>query len=183
MRCVDTVLNGVKIIEPDVFTDQRGWFLESFSAWKMEQLGISVTFVQDNHSFSERKGVIRGLHFQNEPMAQSKLVRCTHGAVIDYAVDIRVGSPDYKKWVKVELSSANKKMLFIPKGFAHGFLTLENDTEIQYKVDNFYSKQHDRAIRFDDSEIRIDWGISEPLLSDKDIMAPTLAGSDCNFHI
>jgi dTDP-4-dehydrorhamnose 3,5-epimerase len=181
MHCVDTELNGVKIIEPDVFADQRGWFFESYSAWKMDQLGISVIFVQDNHSYSERKGVIRGLHFQNEPMAQSKLVRCTHGSVMDCAVDIRIGSPDYRKWVSVELSSTNKKMLFIPKGFAHGFLTLEDDSEIQYKVDNFYSKEHDRSIRFDDPEIGIDWGVSEPLLSDKDAAAPLLSESDCNF--
>jgi dTDP-4-dehydrorhamnose 3,5-epimerase len=148
----------------------------------MDQLGISAVFVQDNHSSSERKGVIRGLHFQIEPMAQSKLVRCTHGSVKDFAVDIRIGSSNYRKWVSVELSSANKRMLFIPKGFAHGFLTLEDNTEIQYKVDNYYSKEHDRSIRFDDPEIGIDWEVSEPLVSDKDAAAPLLSDSDCNFQ-
>ena len=181
MRVSETALNGVKLIEPDVFKDQRGWFFESYSSWKMDQMGISVVFVQDNHSFSERKGVIRGLHYQNEPMAQSKLVRCTRGSVRDMAVDIRVGSPNYLKWVSVELSSANKTMIFIPKGFAHGFVTLEDNTEIQYKVDNFYSKEHDRSIRYDDPEIGVDWGLKEPLVSDKDAAAPFLKNSDCSF--
>jgi len=181
MRVSETALNGVRLIEPDVFKDQRGWFFESYSTQKMEKMGIDVVFVQDNHSFSERKNVIRGLHFQNEPMAQSKLVRCTRGSVKDVVVDIRSGSPRYLEWISLELSSANKLMLFIPKGFAHGFLTLEDNTEIQYKVDNLYSKVHDRSIRFDDPEIGVDWGSREPLVSEKDTAAPLLKDSDCNF--
>ena len=181
MHCVDTALDGVKVIEPDVIADQRGWFMESYSAWKMKDMGISIEFVQDNHSYSSQKGIVRGLHFQNEPMAQSKLVRCIYGSVMDYAVDIRKGSPSYRKWISIELSSANRKMLFIPKGFAHGFQTMEDNTEILYKVDNFYSKTHDRAIRYDDPQIGIKWSIQEPFLSDKDALAPYLSDSDCNF--
>ena len=182
MRVSETELAGVKLVDPDVFQDQRGWFYESYSTQKMEQMGITVVFVQDNHSYSERKGVIRGLHFQKEPMAQSKMVRCTRGSVMDVVVDIRVGSPSYLKWISVELSEANKKMLFIPKGFAHGFLTLEDDTEIQYKVDNLYSKENDRSIRFDDPEIGVEWGVKNPLISDKDAAAPFLKNSDHGFR-
>ena len=182
MRISKTALNDVLLVEPDVFKDQRGWFFESYSTKKMEQIGISAVFVQDNHSFSERKGVIRGLHFQNEPMAQSKLVRCTHGSVKDVAVDIRTGSPNFLRWVSLELSASNKMMLYIPKGFAHGFLTLEDNTEVQYKVDNLYSKEHDRSIRFDDPDIGVDWGSTRPLVSDKDAQAPLLKNSDCNFN-
>jgi len=181
MRCLETELNGVKIIDPDIFKDQRGWFMETYSARKMESMGISVVFLQDNHSMSEQKGIIRGLHFQNEPMAQSKLVRCTRGSVRDIVVDIRAGSPSYRKWISVELTSKSNRMLFIPKGFAHGFLTLEDNTEIQYKVDNYYSKDFDCSIRFDDPDIGIEWGIDEPLLSEKDSTAPFLANSNCNF--
>lgn len=181
MKIVETSIPDVKIIEPDVFGDARGWFSESYSKQKMADLGILVDFVQDNHSKSSEKGTLRGLHFQLNPKAQTKLVRCTKGAVLDVAVDLRKDSPTYKKWVGVELSAENKRQLFIPKGFAHGFLTLESDTEFQYKVDEYYAPECDRSIRFNDSEIGVDWGEMEPLLSDKDRNAPLLKDSDVNF--
>ncbi len=182
MKIVSTKIEDVKIIEPDVFGDERGWFFESYSKKKLAELGIEVDFVQDNHSMSAARGILRGLHFQLAPKAQAKLIRCTKGAVLDVAVDLRKNSPTYKKWVSVELSAENKKQFFIPKGFAHGFLTLEPDTEFQYKVDEYYSAEHDRGIRFDDSEIGVDWGVSEPILSDKDRNAPLLKDSDVNFE-
>lgn len=173
--------NGVLLIEPDVFKDDRGWFMESFSEPKMKALGIDVMFVQDNHSYSQPKGVLRGIHFQNEPKAQSKLVRCTSGSILDVAVDLRKGSPHYKEWRSFELSETNKRMLFVPKGFGHGFLTLEEDVEVMYKVDGLYSKEHERSIRFDDPEIGVEWGVQKPLRSAKDEKAPSLRESDCNF--
>jgi dTDP-4-dehydrorhamnose 3,5-epimerase len=148
----------------------------------MQNTGINITFVQDNHSKSEKKGTLRGLHFQNEPMAQTKLVRCSRGALLDVAVDLRSGSPTYKKWFSIELTEENKKQLLVPKGFAHGFLTLEDNTEIQYKTDNFYSKEHDRSIRYDDPEISVNWGFAnELILAEKDLNAPCLKDSDVNF--
>jgi dTDP-4-dehydrorhamnose 3,5-epimerase len=181
MQKIQTHLPGVFILEPKVFGDHRGYFMETYSANIFSQLGIDQVFVQDNQSFTAQKGTLRGLHFQNNPMAQAKLVRATQGAVLDVAVDIRKGSPHYCKWVAIELSAENKRMLFIPKGFAHGFLTLTNDVEFVYKVDNFYSKECDRSIRFDDPQISVDWAIQNPILSQKDLAAPLLADSDCNF--
>lgn len=181
MKIEKTSLEGVCIITPQVFGDNRGWFTESYNAEKFKQIGIDTVFVQDNHSYSAQKGTLRGLHFQNGPMAQTKLLRCIRGKILDVAVDLRKGSPNYKKWVGVELSAENKKMIFIPKGFAHGFLTLSEDVEVQYKVDNFYSREHDRSVRFNDPEIAIDWGEINPILSDKDLNAPLLKDSDVNF--
>ena len=140
----------------------------------MEELGLTVLFVQDNHSFTAGQGTLRGLHFQADPMAQAKLVRVARGSVLDVAVDLRLGSPHYLKWVSAELSAENKRMLFIPRGFAHGFLTLTPDVEFMYKVDNLYSQAHDRSIRFDDPDIGVEWGLSSPILSDKDLAAPML---------
>lgn len=182
MKVIKTEIPEVIIIEPDVFGDNRGWFYEPYNKNKMVELGITVEFVQDNHSFSAQKGTLRGLHFQKSPAAQSKLIRCIRGAVLDIAVDLRKGSPSYKKFVKVELSAENKKMLFIPKGFAHGFLTLQENTEFQYKVDGYYSPENDSGIRFDDPEIGIDWGIADPVVSEKDKNAPLLENSDVNFE-
>lgn len=181
MKKTETALPGVYIIEPDVFGDYRGWFMESWSQEKMKKLGIDVNFVQDNHSFTAKKGTLRGLHFQKDPMAQAKLVRCTAGAVMDVAVDLRKGSPTYKKWVSVVLSAENKLQFYIPRGFAHGFLTLTDNVEFMYKCDNPYSKEHDRSIRFDDPEIGVVWNVSNPILSEKDLNAPLLKDSDCNF--
>jgi len=181
MQSIQTSLPGVLIIEPQVFGDHRGYFMETYSVNTFLQLGIDQVFVQDNQSFTAQKGTLRGLHFQNNPMSQAKLVRVTKGAVLDVAVDLRKGSPHYCKWVSVELSAENKRMLLIPKGFAHGFLTLTDNVEFVYKVDNFYSKECDRSIRFDDPQIGVDWGIAHPFLSNKDLDAPSLSQSDCNF--
>ena len=167
MNLVKTKLEGVVIIEPQVFGDQRGYFMETWSTRNFEQLGLHYDFVQDNQSYSAQKGILRGIHFQNAPMAQAKLVPVTRGAVLDVAV---------------ELSADNKRMLMIPRGFGHGFKTLTDDVEFVYKVDNLYSKECDRGIRFNDPAIGVDWGeVKEELLSRKDTTSPLLADSDCNF--
>lgn len=181
MKSLDTSLPGVLIIEPQVLGDHRGYFMETYSTQSFTDIGILNTFVQDNQSFTAQKGTLRGIHFQNAPMAQAKLVRVTHGAALDVAVDLRKGSPSYLKWVGIELSAENKRMLFIPRGFGHGFLTLTDDMEFLYKVDNLYSKECDRGIRFDDPAIGVDWGIADPILSQKDVSSPMLKDSDCNF--
>ncbi len=181
MRKIETSLAEVFVIEPKVFGDSRGWFMETWSKTKLDAHGLCYEFVQDNHSFTKSKGTIRGLHFQNNPMAQCKLVSCIAGAVLDVAVDIRACSPNYLKWVAVELTAENKCQLLIPRGFAHGFLTLTDDVEFVYKVDNYYSKEYDRSILYNDPAIGIDWGINNPIMSEKDMNAPLLADSDCNF--
>lgn len=175
------VLPELKVIEPRVFLDTRGWFYESYSKKNMEALGITDVFVQDNHSCSIKRGVIRGLHYQAPPLDQSKLVRCTRGRIYDVAVDIRHGSPNFAKWFGIELSAMNKKQLYIPRGFAHGFLTLEDDCEVQYKVDRPYSQEHDRGIRYDDPDIGIEWGVNDPLLSNKDLQVPHLKDRGKDF--
>ena len=182
MKKIETKLPGVFIIEPDVHGDHRGYFMETYSARSFAEMGIDNVFVQDNQSFSAAKGTLRGIHFQNAPMAQAKLVRATKGTVLDVAVDLRKGSPTYKQWVAVELSEENKRMLFIPRGFGHGFKTLTENVEFTYKVDNLYSKEHDRGIRYNDPSIGVEWGeIDESLLSQKDTASPLLEDSDCNF--
>ncbi len=181
MNFVKTDIEDVFILEPKVFGDNRGWFMETYSKQTMLNNGVDVNFVQDNHSMSTLKNTLRGLHFQNAPKAQSKLVRCTKGKIMDVAVDLRKGSPTYKKWISVELSEENKKQLFIPKGFAHGFLALTDNVEVEYKVDEYYSAENDRSIKFDDKEIGVDWNVYEPILSEKDKNAPKLMDSDINF--
>ena len=182
MNVIKTELPGVVILEPQVFGDARGWFMESWSKKKMEDIGISVDFVQDNHSFSAEKGTLRGLHYQLNPMAQAKMLRVSRGAIFDVAVDIRRGSPTYAKWVGVELSAENYRQLFIPRGFAHGFITLTDDVEVQYKADNFYSPDCDGNIRWNDPEIGVMWPISPRVLSDKDSSAPLLSErTELNF--
>lgn len=181
MKIIDTDLAEVKIVEPQVFGDNRGWFYESYSFEKLTKLGIDVKFVQDNRSYSKEKGTLRGIHFQKSPMAQTKLITCTRGEILDVAVDLRKNSPTYLKWTSVRLSEENKLMLFIPKGFGHGFVTLTEDVEVLYKVDEYYSREHDRSIRFDDCVIGVDWGISDPILSEKDKAAPLLCDSDVDF--
>jgi len=185
MKVIDTRIEGLKIIEPECQGDYRGWFMEVYNKERYTAMGIDTVFVQDNHSMSAYKGTLRGLHFQNRPMAQAKLVRCTRGAVIDVAVDIRKGSPTYRQWVNVELTSDNKKQFFIPRGFAHGFLTLTDSVEFEYKVDNVYSFEHDRGIRYDDPTIGVDWkhflNGAEPIMSQKDMDGPILDESDANF--
>ena len=174
MKVTETKLPGVYLIEPDVFGDARGWFMESWSKRKFEEGGLYVDFLQDNHSYSAEKGTLRGLHYQLNPMAQAKLLRATRGTIFDVAVDIRKGSPNYAKWVGYELSAENKRQLFIPRGFAHGFITLTDDVEVQYKADNYYAPDCDSNIRWDDPEIGIQWPIEPTILSDKDEKAPLL---------
>ena len=181
MKRIDTKLPGVCIIEPAVHGDHRGYFMETYSTKAMAEIGIDNDFVQDNQSYSAQKGILRGIHFQNAPMAQAKLVRVTRGAVLDIAVDLRKGSPTYRQWVSVELSAENKRMLYIPRGFGHGFVTLTEDVEFCYKVDNLYSRECDRGIRFNDPSIGVDWGVTDPILSQKDTTSPMLDDSDCNF--
>jgi len=183
MEVIETKIEGVYIVEPKVFGDERGWFMETYSKIKTPQ--IQCEFVQDNQSFSKEKGTLRGIHFQNGESAQGKLVRCVRGSVLDVAVDLRKGSPTYKQWVAAEISAENKKQLFIPRGFGHAFLTLTDDVEFVYKTDN-YNGQSDRSIKFDDPEINVSWdlerwGIKELILSDKDKNAPLLKDSDCSF--
>ena len=181
MKKIETALPGVYIIEPDVHGDHRGYFMEIWSTRNFRELGLDYEFVQDNQSFTAQKGTLRGIHFQNAPMAQAKLVRVVRGAILDVAVDLRKGSPTYKRWVGVELSADNKRMLMIPRGFGHGFVTLTDDVEFLYKVDNLYSRECDRGIRFNDPAIGVDWGVADPILSQKDTSSPFLADSDCNF--
>ncbi|PRO65839.1 dTDP-4-dehydrorhamnose 3,5-epimerase [Alkalicoccus urumqiensis] len=181
MKVIETDINDICIIEPAVFGDQRGWFMESYSYEKLKKEGTDFNFIQDNHSFSAQKGVLRGLHFQQNPKAQTKLIRCTRGKILDVAVDIREGSPTYLKWIAVVLSEENKKQLLVPKGFAHGFVTLTENVEVQYKVDNGYSPEHDCSIRYDDPQLDIDWGIINPLLSEKDSQAPLLKDCEHGF--
>lgn len=172
---------GPIVIEPDIFSDTRGWFVESWSARKYREFGIDAAFVQDNHSYSAHKGTLRGLHYQTLPHSQGKLIRCTRGAILDVAVDIRKNSPTFAQWVSVELRADNFKQLYVPRGFAHGFLTLTDECEIQYKADDFYCPDNDRSILWCDPDIGIDWGITTPILSDKDMRAPHLADADNNF--
>ena len=181
MKIIETEIPGVLVIEPDVFGDHRGWFCETWNRQKLHNAGIDADFVQDNQSYTKARGTLRGLHFQQNPMSQAKLVRVVRGAVLDVAVDLRKGSPTYLKHVIAELSAENKRQFFIPKGFAHGFLTLTDDVEFVYKVDAPYAPDCDRSVRFDDPEIGVDWPCEEPILSDKDKKAPLLRDSDCNF--
>lgn len=176
-----TKLAGVVVLSPHVFADSRGWFYEAWSALRLRQNGLDYAFVQDNHSCSAIKGTLRGLHFQINPKAQAKLVRCTRGAILDVAVDLRAGSPTWRQWVAVDLSATNRRQLLVPKGFAHGFLTLTNEAEVQYKVDEYYSPDFDRSIVWNDPDIGVEWGVKTPVLSDKDAKAPLLRNSDVNF--
>lgn len=181
MERINTRVDGAYILEPKVFGDHRGYFMESYSQARFEQLGLTPLFVQDNESFTASKGTLRGIHFQNNPMAQCKVVRVVQGAVLDLVIDFRKDSPTYLQWELVELSSANKRMLYLPKGCGHGFLTLTDDVLFCYKVDALYSKELDRSVRFDDPALGIEWGIENPILSEKDINAPLYRDSDCNF--
>lgn len=174
MKIEATKLAGVMILTPDVFGDHRGFFMESWSKRRMEEAGLFYDFVQDNHSSSTVKGTLRGIHFQKGEWCQAKLVRCTRGAVLDVAVDLRKASPTYKQWVGVELSEDNKKQLLIPRGFGHGFVTLTDHVEFMYKADNYYAPQADGGIRWNDPEIGVEWGVERPILSDKDTKNPFL---------
>ena len=167
-------IDGLILITPKVAYDERGFFLESYTRNEFEKLGIKDEFVQDNHSLSI-KNTLRGLHFQREPYAQSKLVRCISGSILDVAIDVRRNSNTFGKHVKVVLSSEDKTMLYIPRGLAHGFLVLSDVAEVLYKVDNFYSKEYESGIIWNDNELGIGWPITNPILSDKDKGLPSFA--------
>lgn len=182
MEFIKTDLKDVYLIQPKVFSDTRGFFLESFSSRSFSENGIKCVFVQDNHSKSIPKGVLRGLHFQKPPYTQSKLIRVIKGVILDVVVDLRKSSPTYGQWRSFELSEANFAMLFVPTGFAHGFLTLQPNTEVQYKVDNFYAPNHDSGIRWNDPVLNINWPITDPILSDKDGKLPFFSDFESPFQ-
>jgi len=179
----ETAIEGVLEIRTERFSDERGFFSETWNEDEWREAGIDFRFVQDNHSLSRPRGVLRGLHFQRPPAAQDKLVRVSRGSVFDVAVDIRRASPTFGQWVGVTLSSEAWNQLLIPRGFAHGFVTLEADTEVQYKITTPYSPQHELCVRFDDPAIGVDWPIAPDslTLSDKDRSAPALADVDTGF--
>lgn len=174
MEIVETTLKGVVVIKPKVFEDERGYFFESYNERVFKEAGLDLKFVQDNQSLSQ-KGVLRGLHFQNQPFAQGKLVRVISGAVFDVAVDIRKQSPTYGQWFGQELNEKNKWMMYIPEGFAHGFATLEDNTVFSYKCTNFYHKSSEDCILWNDERLAIDWRIENPLLSDKDLQGKSFS--------
>ena len=183
MNYIETEIPGVWIIEPKVFNDARGYFMEAFKQAEFEQNIGKVNFIQDNESCSS-KGVLRGLHYQLAPYSQSKLVRVITGRVLDVAVDLRVGSPTFGKYVSVELSAENKRQFFIPQGFAHGFHVLSEEAIFTYKVDNPYMPSHERGLRFDDPTVGVDWEITDIKavnLSEKDTKAPLLSEAEYNF--
>lgn len=182
MNIEKTALEGVLILSPARFGDHRGFFSESYSRKVMAAHGVDIEFVQDNHSLSREVGTIRGLHFQGPPHAQDKLVRCGKGALFDVAVDIRTGSPTYGQWVGCELSFENGRQLLVPAGFAHGFVTLQPDTEIIYKCSDYYAPETEGALIWNDPDIGIDWPLTgQPVLSGKDAVASGLQGFDSPF--
>ena len=182
MKVTETKLPGVLLLEPRRFGDDRGFFSESWNRKTLSEHGIEIDFVQDNHSVSAAVNTVRGLHFQSPPHAQAKLVRCGHERLFDVAVDARKGSPTSGQWVGYELSFENGVQLLIPEGFLHGFATREPDTEIIYKCSDYYAPECDGAVRFDDPDLAIDWGLSgDAILSDKDANAPLMAQFDSPF--
>ena len=182
MEVIKTEIDGVVIIEPRIFKDDRGYFYESFSQREFEEKVCRTTFVQDNQSKSSY-GVLRGLHFQKPPYCQSKLVRCIKGAVLDVAVDIRKGSPTFGKYVAVELTEDNHRQFFVPRGFAHGFAVLSEEAVFQYKCDNFYNKESEGSVAWNDPQLGIDWRIpaEKVILSEKDKLSKTIADADYLF--
>ena len=182
MNIIETEIEGVVILEPRIFKDDRGYFYESFSQREFEEKVCQTTFVQDNQSMSVY-GVVRGLHFQKPPYCQSKLVRCIKGAVLDVAVDIRKGSPTFGKYVAVELTEENHRQFFIPRGFAHGFAVLSGEAVFQYKCDNYYNKESEGAIAWDDATRGVDWRIptENVILSEKDKMSKPISGNGYLF--
>ncbi|MFN4172629.1 MAG: dTDP-4-dehydrorhamnose 3,5-epimerase [Pseudorhodobacter sp.] len=179
MMVETTALEGVVILTPRRFADDRGWFSETWNAAQLAGQGLPAVFVQDNHSHSARKGTLRGLHYQAPPRAQDKLVRCTQGAILDVAVDFRQGSPGFGRWVAVRLGAGDGRQLFVPRGFLHGFVTLTDACEVQYKCTDTYAPDCEGSVRWDDPDLGIDWGlealgVQAPLLSPKDAAAPLL---------
>lgn len=173
MKVDEIGLPGVLAFTPKRFGDDRGFFSVTYNKRTFQEAGVDVDFIQDNHSMSGQVGTVRGLHFQAPPFAQAKLVRVVRGRIYDVAVDVRVGSPNYGKHAGLELTAERGEQLYVPAGFLHGFITLEPNTEVVYKVDNYYSRDHDGAVRFDDFDLGIDWGpqAANPVLSDKDAAA------------
>ncbi len=184
MDVEEGAIPGLKLLRPKKFGDKRGFFSEVYSLRAMADAGINVAFVQDNHSFSTERGVIRGLHFQIPPFAQAKLLRVTKGAIFDVAVDVRLGSPTYGKFYAAELSAENWCQLFVPEGFAHGFATLTPDCEVLYKVSAHYTPSHDRGLRWNDPEVGVPWPVSAALaiLSDRDKLLPQLRDIQSPFQ-
>ena len=170
----------VLLITPNIFEDERGFFMETYKLSEFKKLGVEYNFVQENFAKS-KKNVLRGLHYQLEPKSQGKLVRCVRGKVWDVAVDIRKGSPWYGKWVKVELSEENKNILWVPRGFAHGYVSVEEDSEILYLTTEEYSPQFERGILWNDPTLKIDWGVDSPIVSQKDGKLPLLEKTENNF--
>jgi dTDP-4-dehydrorhamnose 3,5-epimerase len=183
LKVESLALPEVKLVTSSRFGDDRGFFSETYNAAQFKAGGIAADFVQDNHSLSTQTGTVRGLHFQAPPFAQSKLVRVLRGAILDVAVDVRRTSPTFGKWVSAELSATNGVQIFVPRGFLHGFVTREPDTEIAYKVDNYYSKECDGAVLWNDPALAIDWGlpVGEALLSEKDANAQSFAAFTTPF--
>ena len=181
MKLIPSKLSDAFLVEPKVFEDARGFFMESYSRRAFEEHRIDITFVQDNHSLSRAQGVLRGLHFQRPPHAQCKLLRVTRGAVYDVIVDLRKDSPTFGAWEGFELSEENHRMLLVPKGFAHGFCTVRPDTEVMYKVDEFYMPALDAGILWNDPEIGIRWPVESPVLSEKDRKLPRMAEIETPF--
>ncbi|KKP78273.1 MAG: dTDP-4-dehydrorhamnose 3,5-epimerase [Candidatus Moranbacteria bacterium RIFOXYA12_FULL_35_19] len=181
MEFIKTTLKDAYIIKPQVFGDHRGFFLESYSKKKFEEAGIKNEFVQDNHSRSEKKGTLRGMHFQAPPYAQAKLIRVVSGKILDVIIDLRRGSETFGKWETFELSAENFQMLFVPKGFAHGLMTLEDNTEVLYKADNFYEPNSEGGIAWNDPDLKINWPLENPILSERDTKWPTLKNLDNPF--
>lgn len=181
MEIIHTPFEGLKVIQPKVWGDARGHFFESYSEAAFKAAGLPTDFVQDNQSLSA-SGILRGLHFQAPPFAQGKLVRVIMGAVLDVVVDIRKGSATYGEHFKIELSADNNKMLWVPPGFAHGFLTLQDDTIFVYKVTGLYNKESEGGLLWNDPQLGIDWGVADPLLSDKDKVLPCLADFETPFE-
>jgi dTDP-4-dehydrorhamnose 3,5-epimerase len=176
-----TLFDDAKIIDPTVHTDNRGFFKEAYNEQTIKKLGITCTFVQDNMSCSKEAGTIRGMHFQLNPKAQAKLVSVVSGVIYDVIVDLRQGSPTFKQWQGYILSEHNHRQLFVPRGFAHGFCTLVPNTIVMYKVDEYYSKQHDSGIYWNDKDVQITWPVSVPILSAKDQQLPLFTNTDANF--
>lgn len=181
MKVTPLQLKDCYILEPDVYGDRRGYFMESYNKDILEKRGIKLNFVQDNQSLSAEPGVLRGLHYQLNPKAQTKLIRVLTGAIYDVIVDVRKSSPTFGQWVGVILSEHNHRQLLVPKGFAHGFCTLVPNTQVLYKVDEYYSPENDRGILWNDPALGIDWPTSRPILSDKDQRHPLLKDAELNF--
>ncbi len=180
MEIIESELKGLFVFKPKVFEDARGYFFESYNQNSFKEAGLNLNFVQDNQSLSQ-KDVLRGLHFQNQPYAQGKLVRVITGAVFDVAVDIRKNSSTYGKWFGLELTEKNKWMMYIPEGFAHGFVTLQNNTIFSYKCTNFYNKESEDCLLWNDADININWNTTNPLLSEKDLLGKLFKNFESKF--